>query len=237
MTLAGRSAVVTGASRGIGEAVARALAAAGARVALVARSGDVLTAIARDMGPGHLAVAGDVTRAADVANLVKRVTAWAGGAPDILVNNAGIFPRNALHETDPDAFARTLDVNLIAPFRVLRAFLPALRARGSGDVVTVGSVADRTIYAHNGAYSAGKYGLRALHESLRAEARGTGVRATLVSPGPVDTGIWSAFELELGKTLTARSAMLRPDDVARAVLFVVSQPPHVDVEELRLSPA
>jgi NADP-dependent 3-hydroxy acid dehydrogenase YdfG len=235
--LAGRTALITGASRGIGAATARILADAGARLALVARGADALRALARELGDGHLVVAADCTKAADVARMAADVTAWAVGAPDILVNNAGIYPRARLTEQDPDEFAATLDVNLAAPFRVLHAFLPAMRARRSGHVVSIGTVADRSIWPMNGAYSASKYGLRALHEVLYAEARGSGVRATLVSPGAVDTGIWNAHEAELGKTLTARAAMLKPDDVARAVLYAVAQPPHMTVYELRLSPS
>jgi NADP-dependent 3-hydroxy acid dehydrogenase YdfG len=234
--LEGRFALVTGASRGIGAATARALADAGARVALVARGAEALHGVARTLGAGHLAVVADCTRAADVARLANEVTAWAGGAPDILVNNAGIYPRAKLHEQDPDDFAATLDVNLAAPFRVLHAFLPAMRARRRGHVVSIGTVADRSIWPMNGAYSASKYGLRALHEVLYAESRGTGVRATLISPGAVDTEIWDAHEAELGKTLAKRESMLKPEDVARAVLYAVSQPPHMSVYELRLSP-
>jgi NADP-dependent 3-hydroxy acid dehydrogenase YdfG len=234
--LAGRTALITGASRGIGAATARALAGAGARLALVARGADALHTLARELGDGQLVVAADCTVGADVARLAAAVQAWAGGAPDILVNNAGIYPRAKLHEQDPDEFAATLDINLAAPFRVLHAFLPAMRTRRSGHVVSVGTVADRSIWPMNGAYSASKYGLRALHEVLYAESRGTGVRATLVSPGAVDTTIWDAHEAELGKTLSKREAMLQPDDVARAVLYAVTQPSHMTVYELRLSP-
>jgi len=237
MPLAGRSALITGASRGIGAAVARQLAGAGARLALVARPADALHALAQELGAGHLAVAADCTRAADVARVAEAVTTWAGGAPDILVNNAGVYPRAKLHEQDPEEFAATLELNLAAPFRVLRAFLSAMRERGSGHIVTIGTVADRNIWPMNGAYSASKYGLRALHEVLYAEARGSGVQATLIAPGAVDTDIWQSHEAELGKTLSPRHRMLRPDDVARAVLYAVTQPPHMTVHELRLSPA
>lgn len=235
MILGGRTALVTGASRGIGAAVARALAGAGARVALAARSGDALSALAAGLGPGHLAVACDLTRPADVAGLAARVTDWAGGTPDIIVNGAGIFPRAPLHEQDSDEFVRTLDLNLTAPFRVMRAFLAAMRERGSGDLVTIGSVADRHVFAGNAAYSASKFGARALHEVLRAETRGTGIRATLVSPGPVDTAIWNPHEGTLGRLLPARVEMLKPEDVASAVVFAVCQPRDVTMEEIRLA--
>jgi NADP-dependent 3-hydroxy acid dehydrogenase YdfG len=234
MNLAGRTALVTGASRGIGEAVARALAAAGARVALAARSADVISAIALDIGPGHLPLAADLTQAGEVAALAGRVAVWGEGPPDILINNAGIFPRASAREQDADEFARTLELNLAAPFRLLRAFLPGMLARRRGDIVTLGSVADRHIFPRNAAYSASKYGARALHEVVRAETRGTGVRASLVSPGPVDTGIWNPHERALGTSLPSREEMLQPADVARAVVFVVSSPWEVTVEELRM---
>ena len=235
MTLEGRWALVTGASRGIGEAVARALALSGAHGALAARSAPQLSGLARPLGAGHLAVAGDLTVARDVDALADRVTKWCGGAPDILVNGAGIFPLASVHDMDPDDFQRALDLNLAAPFRVLRAFLPAMRARRQGDVVTIGSVADRHASPGNAAYSASKHGARALHEVLRAETRGTGVRASLVSPGPVDTAIWSPHESLLGTALPRRQDMLAAADVARAVLYIVTQPRDVTVEELRLS--
>lgn len=233
--LADRRAVVTGASRGIGEAAARELAAAGALVALVARSRDVIDALARELGDGHLAVPANLAAPGGTDAVVGAVTAWAGGAPDILVNNAGAFAPTPLDDQDPDAFAAMLRLNLESPFRLVRAFIGPMRARGSGHVVTVGSVADRSARPGNGAYSASKFGLRALHEVLRAELRGTGVRASLVSPGPVDTPIWNPVEARLGRDFPARDGMLAADDVARAIVFVVSQPPHVDVEELRLS--
>lgn len=237
LPLHGRTVLVTGASRGIGAATSRTLAAAGARVALVARGADALQALARELGPEHRAIPADCTNPADVARMHADVIRWAGGTPDILVNNAGIYPRAKLHEQNPDEFAATLDVNLAAPFRVLYAFLVEMRARGSGHVVSIGTVADRNIWPMNGAYSASKYGLRALHEVLYAESRGSGVQATLIAPGAVDTDIWEPHEAELGKTLSPRHRMLKPDDVARAVLYAVTQPPHMTVYELRLSPA
>ncbi|MEA3245988.1 MAG: SDR family NAD(P)-dependent oxidoreductase, partial [Gemmatimonadota bacterium] len=211
------------------------LAAAGARVALVARSREAIDALARDLGDGHAAVDADLAAPGGADAAVAAVTGWAGGAPDILVNNAGSFAPTPLADQDPDEFAAMLRLNLESPFRLVRAFVRPMRARGSGHIVTVGSVADRSARPGNAAYSASKFGLRALHEVIRAELRGTGVRASLVSPGPVDTPIWNPVEGRLGRDFPARDAMLAADDVARAIVFVVSQPAHVDVEELRLS--
>src|SRR5208283_432105 len=97
-----------------------------------------------------------------------------------------------IETTTPEIFARMLALNLAAPFQLVRAFLPGMRLRGRGHVVTVGSVADHVAFPGNSAYSASKFGVRGLHEVLRTELRGTGVRATLVSPGGVDTPLWDA---------------------------------------------
>jgi NADP-dependent 3-hydroxy acid dehydrogenase YdfG len=238
--LAGRSAVVTGATRGIGRATAVALAGAGARVALVARTADALDTLAGALSAAHgeavaVPVRCDVRDAQAVAEATGRIEAAFGGGPDILVNNAGVFPLAGIDDTTPADFAATLDANLVAPFRFLHALLPAMRRRGHGHVVSIGSIADRTIFPGNGAYAASKYGLRALHEVLRAELRGTGIRASLVSPGPVDTPIWDPIDPDSREGFTPRAQMLTADAVARAVLFVVASPPEVNVDELRLS--
>jgi NAD(P)-dependent dehydrogenase (short-subunit alcohol dehydrogenase family) len=233
--LAGRTALVTGASRGVGLAVARALAGAGARVALLARSADVLEREAAALGGGAFAVTADVTLSPDVERAAARVIAAFGAAPDVLVNSAGIFTLAAAHEQTVASFVDTINANLVAPFTVTRAFLPAMRERGSGSIITIGSIADRAAFPENGAYAASKFGLRGLHEVLRAELRGTGVRATLVSPGPVDTPLWDPIDPDNRPGFSPRASMLRPEAVAAAVLYAVSQPAAVNVDELRLS--
>lgn len=235
MSLNGRSALVTGASRGIGAATARALALAGARVLLVARSADDLDTLAAQLGPHVSAHPCDLTDKAAVARLMEEVLDVAG--VDILVNNAGIFPMASVMDSTPDAFEHTLAANLAAPYRVLHALLPAMKARASGHVVTIGSIADRRIFSGNSAYSASKYGARALHEVLREELTGSGVRTTLVSPAATDTPIWDPFDPDNAPGLPPRAAMLQPDDVADAVLWAVTRPAHVNVDELRISRA
>ena len=235
--LAGRTALVTGASRGIGQAVAARLAAAGARVALLGRSVEALARVASSLGAGAVAIPCDVTRPGDVEDATARVTDAFRGAPDILVNNAGLFHLQRVEETMPLDFARTLETNLIAPFRFVRAFLGAMRERASGHVVTVGSIADRATFPENGAYAASKHGLRALHEVMRAELLGSGVRATLVSPGPVDTPLWDPIDPGSRPGFTPRSAMLPATAVADAILYALTCPPSVNVDELRLTRA
>lgn len=233
--LASRSAVVTGASRGIGAATARALAAAGASVALIARSAEELDALAAELGDGATAIVADLTEVAGLEAAVTQARDALGDSPDILVNNAGIFRVASAGEMPPAVFTETIELNLVVPFRVLRAFLPGMLARRSGHIVNLGSVADRNAFPGNAAYSASKFGLRGLHEVLRAELRGSGVRATIVSPGAVDTPLWDVAEAESPPgRFTARKDMLRPEAVAAAVLYAVTQPADVNVEELRL---
>jgi NADP-dependent 3-hydroxy acid dehydrogenase YdfG len=234
--LAGRAALVSGASSGIGLAIAESLAGAGARVALLARRADRLAAAAQEIGAGAIAVPCDVTDAAAVARAVEHVRGAFGDLPDILVNNAGIFAPAPLARMDAAHFRDTLEVNLVAPFLLLRAILPRLLERKAGHVVTIGSTADRVAFPGSGAYGASKAGARMMHEVLRAELRGTGVRATLVSPASVDTDIWHDVDPDVVRTPPAK-AMLAAEDVARAVLYAVTQEPTVNVDELRLSRA
>jgi ribitol 2-dehydrogenase len=231
--LDGRSALVTGASRGIGLAIARALAGAGARVAMLARSAEALGREAAAIGARATAVPCDLGSREQLTAALTRLRETAGNI-DLFVSNAGVFPLARVEDTPPAEFERALTLNLAAPFALLHALVPGMRARGCGDVVTIGSVADRQILPENGAYAATKFGARALHEVLRAELRGSGVRASLISPGPVDTPIWDSVDPDSRPGFPARAAMLRPEDVADAVLWVVTRPAHVDVDELRV---
>jgi NADP-dependent 3-hydroxy acid dehydrogenase YdfG len=231
--LAGRWAVITGASRGIGAELARKLAVDGARLALVARGREALDALARELDAEPIVC--DVADLAQVERAAALIESLAGGAPDIVVSNAGVFDIGAAHKLSVDTFRRTLDVNLVAPFALVRAFLPGMRARGSGHLVTVGSIADRNIFPGNAAYSASKYGLRALYEVLRAELRGTGVRTTLVSPGPVDTELWDPIDPDNRAGFTPRAEMLSAAEVAEAIRWAIAAPAGVNIGELRLS--
>ncbi|MDB4910569.1 MAG: hypothetical protein JWO39_1392, partial [Gemmatimonadetes bacterium] len=154
---------------------------------------------------------------------------------DLIINNAGIFNPKPLHLLAPEEFERMMKINLIAPFFVLRALLPGWRERGRGHVITIGSIADRTIFADNGAYSASKFGIRAMHEVLRAETRGTGVRTTLISPSATDTPIWETVTLAPDNRFPPRDKMLGADAVADAVVWAATRPAKVNVDELRIT--
>jgi NADP-dependent 3-hydroxy acid dehydrogenase YdfG len=233
--LNGRTAVVTGASRGIGAAISSALAGKGARVVLVARNESLLKESARRLKES-IPITCDVSDPGSVEKATTQIRSELGGAPDILVNNAGIFGVSVVEETTTDFFVETINTNLVGPFLFVRAFLAEMKERKSGHIVTIGSIADRSIFTGNAAYSAAKFGLRAVHEVLRAELRESGVRASLISPAATDTEIWDTVTVTdpAGKPHSKRP-MLDRNDVVAAVMFALSQPDRVNIDELRLS--
>jgi len=233
--LSGRTAVVTAASRGIGAGIAEALGASWVRVVLVARTEATLQERSKKI-KGSIAVACDVTDPKSVERAAQRINGELSGGPDILVNNAGIFSVAVAEETTAEAFLDIVNTNLVGPFLFVRAFLGEMKKRQAGHIVTIGSIADRTIFSGNAAYSAAKFGVRAVHEVLRAELRGTGVRTTLVSPAATNTEIWNNVTVTDPVTRPHdKRPMLEPEDVVQAVLFALTRRERVNIDELRLS--
>ena len=226
---------MTGASRGIGAGIAAALASEGVRVVMLARNASRLNDAAKGL-KGAVPIVCDVSDPKSVEKAAQQIRSDLGGSPDILVNNAGIFGVSIVEETTTDFFSETINTNLVGPFLFIRAFLADMKKRKSGHIVTIGSIADRSIFTGNAAYSAAKFGLRAVHEVLRTELRETGVRASLISPAATDTEIWATVTITdpAGKPHSKRP-MLDPDDVVAAVMFALTQPQRVNVDELRLS--
>ena len=233
--LRGRSAVITGASRGIGLECARALGAAGASLILISRSLDAMVDLGKNIGGQVAAFSCDLSAPEHVQQVLQKVRAQLGGSPDILINNAGRFLLAPIEQTSVEDFQRTLAINLTAQFAFIREFVPDMRARRRGHIVTIGSIADHDAFPGNAAYAASKFGARGLHEVLREELRGSGVRATLVSPGRVDTTLWDEVNPDTRAGFTPRAQMLSPAAVADAVRYVVTRANDVNIDELRVS--
>ena len=231
-TLVGRTALVTGASRGIGRRVAEALAEEGVRVWGLARSAEALADLARAHGTEVLVA--DLADDAATWSVLDQMTDSIGAAPDLVVNAAGVFGIASCADETVMSLDAHLAVNLRGPFLVTRALLPSMLERGSGLIVNIGSVAGRKAFPGNAAYSASKFGLRGFHEVLLEELRDTGVRASLIEPAATDTPLWDPLDPDSDPGLPDRAAMLSASDVAEAVLFVASRPDGVRIPLLQV---
>ena len=220
MELRGKKALVTGASSGIGAATARALAAAGARVLLLARRQPELERVAATLGDRAAAVhAVDLTDADAVARVASRITADFG-TPDIVVNNAGAGQWKFVDETTPAEAVQMMAVPYFAAFFVTRAFLPGMLARGSGHIVNVSSVASRFVWPGAAAYTAARWAVRGFSEALRADLAGTGIGITLVETGAVASSYWdnNPGSRERLPGVSRLIPTLSPDEAAHAIV-------------------
>jgi 3-oxoacyl-[acyl-carrier protein] reductase len=228
--LAGRTAIVTGASRGIGRAIALRLAQLGARLLLVARDQAVLTTVKHEIA--GLAARADVlscdlASASEIAALAPRIEA-AGGC-DILVNAAGIGRIGAaLHQMPIEDFDAVLATNLRAPFLLMRIVVPHMIERGSGEIVNISSLAGQGPLANGAAYAASKWALNGLTYSAAEELRTHNIRVSVVAPGSVNTSF--------GRSGKDPAKMLQPEDVANVVAMMVMQPPQSFISEVRMRP-
>ncbi len=240
--LSGKVALVTGASSGIGEATALALAQAGAAVAIGARRADRLEALAaklRDDGARVLALDLDVTDEAACRDAVARTRAELGGL-DVLVNNAGVMLLGTIVGADVEDWRRMLSTNVLGLMYTTHAAIDGMLEQGSGDVVNISSVAGRTARKGAGVYNASKWAVNAFSESLRQEVTTRGVRVSLVEPGAVATELTDHITQPDAKADVQRMVggmtPLQAEDVARAIVYVVTQPPHVAVNEVLVRP-
>lgn len=181
-------ALVTGASRGIGRAVADRLAAAGYRLAITSRDQLRLARAAKELGPSVFAHAADLRRSKDIAGLIKAMRNSIG-EPQILINNAGIAPSGKFEKTNEEMLESSMSLHLRAPFALIRAFLPGLRAAGQGCLLQLASTAGLRGFAYTSAYCAAKHAMLGMTRSLAAELQGTAIRSYAVCPGFVDTDI------------------------------------------------
>ena len=227
--LDGKTAVVTGASSGIGAATARALAGVGARVAVGARRTEPL----RELGEDLVSLELDVTDPASCARFAQEAIAALGGL-DILVNNAGLgLGRDPFWESSEEDEQTVIDTNVRGLMRITRLFLP--HVRDGGHIVNVGSIAGRQPYENAAVYVASKFAVRGFTYALREDLLGRPIRLTLVDPGLVETGfsvVRFRGDEEAASRVYERVEPLTPEDVAECVVFAVTRPPHVNVDEL-----
>ena len=232
----GRVAAITGASSGIGEATARALAADGYRLALMARRGDRLEALADELGEGTLAIEADVTDRDSLATAAQRVDDELGGA-DVLINNAGVMLLGPFSSEQRSDYRQMVEVNLLGAITATEVFLDQLR-EGGGDLINVSSVAGRTARPGNAGYAATKWGINGWSESLRQELQPE-IRVTVIEPGAVATELTDHITHEETKETTkdfVRDLAIRPEDVAEVIAFAVSRPRRMTLNEILIRP-
>lgn len=234
--LEGRRVLVTGASSGIGAAVARAVADAEGRVALLARRVDRVGLLAAELD--GVPVAADVTDLPAVERAVATAAEQLGGL-DAVVTAAGLSRPGPVATADPAGWRTMLEVNVLGTLHAVRAALPHLHEADLADVVTVSSMTGRRLKSPElGVYAATKAGVHALTEGLRRELNPAGIRVTVVSPGLVDTALFDGLEDRTSQRLrdAAPTSGLGPEDVADAIVRVLAAPPHVDHVEVALGP-
>ena len=233
---AGRVAVITGASSGIGEATARALVADGYRVALLARRVDRLRAVAEELGDGATAMEADVTDRDSLVAAAGRIEGELGGA-DVLVNSAGVMLLGPFTSDQRTEQRRMVEVNLLGAMAATEVFLDQLRD-GGGDLVNISSVAARVAHAGGAAYHASKWGLNGWSEALRQELQ-PAVRVIVIEPGAVATELTDHIthdETRRGVEQFYETTAITAEDIAQVIAFAVSRPRNVSLNEILIRP-
>jgi NADP-dependent 3-hydroxy acid dehydrogenase YdfG len=232
----GRVAVITGASSGIGEATARALAADGHRVALLARRVDRIQTLTEDIGESAVAIEADVTERDWIAAAADRVQADLGGA-DILINNAGVMLLGPFSDEQESDYRQMIETNLLGAITTTEAFLDQLRD-GGGDLVNISSVAGRTARPGNAVYAATKWGINGWSESLRQELQ-PDIRVMVIEPGAVATELTDHITHAETKRATeefVKDLAIRPEDIAEVIAFAVGRPRRMTLNEILVRP-
>lgn len=240
--LDGMTAIITGASSGIGKATAKALSEQGASVVVAARRVEELETLAdhiESTGGEALVVPTDITNQGDITQLVMAATDQFGSI-DVLVNNAGVMLLEPLDQADDSNLQQMVEVNLLGLMKLTRAVLSVMQRQDGGHIVTLSSVAGRTAFATSTGYSATKFGVTAFTEALRREITDQGIRTTTIEPGAVATELYEHVPNEESKqemlSLVDSITPLEGDDIADAITYAVTRPQHVSINELLIRP-
>ena len=240
--LAGKIALVTGASSGIGAAAAEVLASAGATVVVAARRVDRLEALVHQIesrGGKAFALPGDVTDEQTAQGLVTG-TVSRFGRLDILVNSAGVIDSGGVENADMARYRRVVDINLLGSLYTCHAAIGPMRAQGGGDIINISSTAGRRAAALFNAYAASKFGLTGMTEAMRQEVGRYGIRVCIIEPGATTTevsaGVGDPNYRKFIQEHVSKEGAMKPEDVAGAILFVVSLPPRANVSQLLIRP-
>jgi NADP-dependent 3-hydroxy acid dehydrogenase YdfG len=241
-TLAGRIALVTGASSGIGEGGALALAAAGATVAVTARRADHLDALVKKIEAADgkaLALPGDVANET-VARSVVAETVKRFGRLDILVNSAGIIQGGGVENANIEEWRHVIDINLYATLYTCSAAISQMRSQGGGDIINISSIAGRRASRPFNPYATSKFGLTAMTEGMRQEVGQYGIRVCIIEPGATSTEVSGSMQdpkaREIMRAHLNKDGAMKSEDVAAAIVFVASLPPRANVSELLIRP-
>lgn len=234
--LFGKVVIITGASSGIGAAVARALAPLGCKLTLAARSTDRLEALADELGrDAVLVLPTDVTVGEQVVRMVDETVARFGRV-DVLFANAGIYIPGQAAEGDPDAWATLMDVNIDGVLRGVHAVLPHMMAQKSGDILVTSSISGFVDIHWEPVYSASKHAIQGFVHTLRRQVAGHNIRVGAIAPGMVANELWGFTEPARIAEMVEKHASLTSEDVAEAVVFMLSRPPHVTIRDLVMLP-
>jgi len=237
----GKVVVITGASSGLGEAAARMLSEQGATVVLGARRAERIEALADELrakGGKALAITTDVTNAAQVQKLVDE-TVNQFGKIDVIINNAGLMPQSPLERLRIDEWDQMIDVNIKGVLYGIAAALPYMKAQKSGQIINVSSVAGHKVRAGGAVYSATKHAVRVISEGLRQEVKPYNLRTTIISPGAVESELPnSVSEKDVAENIQQfyKDHAIPADSFARTVIFAMSQPENVDINEILFRP-
>lgn len=234
--MSGRTVAITGAASGIGLATARTLLAQGATVVLIDRAADRLAQLVDELGPQARPLVVDLLDPAQVSGMLPRILDVAGGL-DALHANAGAYVGGPVVDGDPDEWDRVLNLNVNAAFRCVHAVLPHFVAQGSGDILFTSSVAGIVPVAWEPIYTASKFAVQAFVHSTRRQVFEHGIRVGAVLPGPVVTALLDDWPRAKMEEALAAGSLMQPEEVAEAVLFMLTRPRNVVVQDLVIMPA